>query len=52
VINSLGNALSDVQGVVGGAILGNGRVGIILDVVGLVQLAHGQTHGATSSPAS
>jgi two-component system chemotaxis sensor kinase CheA len=52
VIKSLGNALSDVQGVVGGAILGNGRVGIILDVVGLVQLAHGQTHGATSSPAS
>ena len=48
VIKSLGNALSDVQGVVGGAILGNGRVGIILDVVGLVQLAYGQTHGTTS----
>lgn len=43
VIKSLGSSLTDVQGVAGGAILGDGRVGIILDPVGLVQLAHGQT---------
>lgn len=42
VIKSLGRSLTDVQGVAGGAIMGDGRVGIILDPVGLVQLAHGQ----------
>lgn len=46
VIKSLGKALANVQGVAGGAILGDGRVGIILDPVGLVQLAHGQTSDA------
>ena len=36
VIKSLGQGLSKVQGVSGGAILGDGRVALILDVRGLV----------------
>lgn len=42
VIKSLGAAMSDVPGVAGGAILGDGRIGLILDAAGLVQLAHGR----------
>lgn len=41
VIKSLGHALQ-VPGVSGAAILGDGRVGLILDVDGLVRLAHGE----------
>jgi two-component system chemotaxis sensor kinase CheA len=39
VIKSLGEALKKVQGVSGAAILGDGRVGLIIDVDGLVALA-------------
>jgi two-component system chemotaxis sensor kinase CheA len=39
VIKSLGESLRQVQGVSGAAILGDGRVGLILDVNGLVSLA-------------
>ncbi len=39
VIKSLGEMLSDVQGLAGGAILGDGRVALILDVLGLVQMS-------------
>ena len=42
VIKSLGKALTNIPGVAGGAILGDGRVGFILDTVDLVHLAHGQ----------
>src|SRR5574340_1074927 len=35
VIKSLGHTLKDVPGIAGGAILGNGRVGLILDVDGV-----------------
>jgi two-component system chemotaxis sensor kinase CheA len=35
VIKSLGDAIKDVPGVAGGAILGDGRVGLILDVDGV-----------------
>ncbi|MEI6669813.1 MAG: chemotaxis protein CheA [Acidobacteriota bacterium] len=35
VIKSLGDAFTRVQGVAGGAILGDGRVGLILDAAGL-----------------
>ena len=42
VIKPLGAAMADVPGVAGGAILGDGRIGLILDVAGLVQLAHGR----------
>ncbi|MEN6449051.1 MAG: chemotaxis protein CheA [Thermoguttaceae bacterium] len=47
VIKSLGETLADVQGVAGGAILNDGHVGIVLDVVGLMQLVHGQLTGVT-----
>ena len=45
VMKSLGDSLSQVPGVAGGAILGDGRVGLILDAAGLVQLAHGGRAG-------
>ncbi len=38
VIKSLGEALKSVKGVAGGAILGDGRVGLIIDVGGLFEL--------------
>jgi two-component system chemotaxis sensor kinase CheA len=38
VIKSLGKTFSNVAGVAGGAILGDGRVGLILDASGLVSL--------------
>jgi two-component system chemotaxis sensor kinase CheA len=38
VIKSLGNAFANVQGVAGAAILGDGRVGLILDAGGLLAL--------------
>lgn len=37
VIKSLGPVFQDVRGVAGGAILGDGRVGLILDVAALIQ---------------
>lgn len=43
VVKSLGKALANIPGVAGGAILGDGRVGFILDTVDLMRLAHGQT---------
>lgn len=42
VIKSLGRGMASVPGVSGGAILGDGRVGLILDAVGLLQLAEGR----------
>ena len=42
VIKSLGEALGRVRGVSGGSIMGDGRVTLILDVPGLVQLAQEQ----------
>ncbi len=39
VVKSLGRSLGNVAGVSGGAILGTGRVGLILDVAGLIRLA-------------
>jgi two-component system chemotaxis sensor kinase CheA len=38
VIKSLGTAFTHVRGVAGGAILGDGRIGLILDAGGLVSL--------------
>jgi two-component system chemotaxis sensor kinase CheA len=45
VAKTLGESLGKVPGVTGGAILGDGRVGLILDVGETVALAQG--HGAT-----
>jgi two-component system chemotaxis sensor kinase CheA len=42
VIKSLGSSLKHVKGVSGGAILGNGRVGLILDPEGLFELSEGK----------
>jgi two-component system chemotaxis sensor kinase CheA len=35
VIKNLGDALSDIKGIAGGAIMGDGRVGLILDMAGI-----------------
>ncbi len=43
VIKSLGEGLKDVKGLAGGAILGDGRVGLILDIAGLFQIAKQDT---------
>ncbi|HVZ23191.1 MAG TPA: chemotaxis protein CheA, partial [Vicinamibacterales bacterium] len=40
VVKSLGPAFESVRGVAGGAILGDGRIGLILDAHGLVTLSH------------
>ena len=37
VIKSLGGYMKDVKGVAGGTILGDGRVGLILDLAGLIE---------------
>lgn len=39
VIKSLGGALKDVKGIAGGAIMGDGRVGLILDISGIFDIA-------------
>jgi two-component system chemotaxis sensor kinase CheA len=46
VIKSLGRNMASIPGVSGGAILGDGRVGLILDALGLLQLAEGRTESA------
>ncbi len=40
VIKSLGEAMQNIPGVAGGAILGDGRVGLILDLEGLFGASH------------
>lgn len=42
VIKSLGEALKRTKGLAGGAILGDGRVGLILDIAGLFELSEKQ----------
>ena len=39
VIKSLGGGLKNVKGVAGGAIMGDGRVGLILDMAGIFDIA-------------
>ena len=46
VIRSLGEMFRGVRGIAGGAILGDGRIGLILDTGGLLALAAAQAHGA------
>ncbi|MDR3038854.1 MAG: chemotaxis protein CheA [Candidatus Adiutrix sp.] len=45
VIKSLGESLKSVRALAGGTILGDGRVGLILDVAGLFEEAAGLTGG-------
>ncbi len=49
VVKSLGGNLGVVPGVSGAAILGDGRVGLILDVVGLVALARARCGDSSDS---
>ena len=49
MIKSLGETFADVRGVAGGAILGDGRVGLILDaggVIGLLTVGNGDARDA------
>ncbi len=39
VIKTLGSTLKNVQGIAGGAIMPDGRVGLIIDIDGLIQIA-------------
>jgi two-component system chemotaxis sensor kinase CheA len=41
VIKSLGDTLKDTKGIAGGAIMGDGRVGLILDMAGIWDLVMG-----------
>jgi two-component system chemotaxis sensor kinase CheA len=52
VIKSVGAALGEVEGVSGAAIVGDGRVGLILDVAGVVKIAHNAEYegGPASAP--
>jgi two-component system, chemotaxis family, sensor kinase CheA len=52
VVKSLGRSLGQVPGVSGGAILGDGRVGLILDAGGLVALAAGEAGAAVLTEAA
>ena len=45
VIKTLGDAMRNIPGISGGAIMPNGQVGLILDVGGVVQLANSNNGG-------
>ena len=51
VIKSLGESLRDIPGVAGGAILGDGRVGLILDLEGIFRLGNQVITAGTEVPA-
>jgi len=42
VIKNLGNGMEDVKGIAGGAILSDGRVGLILDIDGIFSVVSGK----------
>jgi two-component system chemotaxis sensor kinase CheA len=46
VIKSLGESMKDIPGISGGAIMPDGRVGLIIDVGGLVKLANIRSTGS------
>jgi len=52
VVKSLGRSLGEVPGISGGAILGDGRVGLILDAAAIVALAHGTGAGGGAAAAA
>ncbi len=49
VIKSVGESLKDVPGIAGGAIMPDGRVGLILDIAGLIQLVDEEMEQTTTS---
>jgi two-component system chemotaxis sensor kinase CheA len=48
VVKPLSGVVANTQGVAGGAIMGNGDVGLILDPEGIIALAHGMAHSAAA----
>jgi len=48
VVKPLSGVVADTQGVAGGAIMGNGDVGLILDPEGIIAMAHGLAHSAAA----
>jgi two-component system chemotaxis sensor kinase CheA len=46
VAKSLGDGIGRVRGLAGGAILGDGRVGLILDLAEVIAIARHGEHGA------
>jgi two-component system chemotaxis sensor kinase CheA len=46
VIKTLGETFANVRGIAGGAILGDGRIGLILDAHGIVELERGVSRAA------
>jgi two-component system, chemotaxis family, sensor kinase CheA len=42
VVKSLGEGLKNIKGIAGGAILGDGRIGLIIDTEGLFELSEGR----------
>lgn len=42
VIKSLGGGLKDIKGIAGGTIMGDGKVGLILDIAGIFDIAVGE----------
>ena len=49
VIKSLGPMLHNTPGIAGGAILGDGRVGLILDLDRIIEPGRGMEHGRTDA---
>jgi two-component system chemotaxis sensor kinase CheA len=52
VAKSLGGGVGKIHGVSGGAILGDGRVGLILDPGEIASLARGSFNGKNGDPAA
>ena len=52
VAKSLGDGIGNVQGISGGAILGDGRVGLILDTQGIAALARQTLEPRTAGKAT
>ncbi len=52
VVKTLGQSLGRIQGSAGGTILGDGRVGLILDAVGIIKLATEQQSKAKAAKAA
>jgi len=46
VVKSLGDTFSGVRGLAGGAILGDGRIGLIVDPHGIIELMQGERRAA------
>ncbi len=49
VIKSLGEAVKNIDGVAGGAIMSDGNVALILDIAGLVRVAHSMDISASAA---